>query len=408
MRFPKGFYWGADSASYQIEGGWDEDGKGQSIWDVFTHTPGKIIDGQNGDVACDSYHRYQEDLDILKVLGIGCYRFSISWSRILPEGHGTVNKAGLAYYDKVIDGCIARGIEPWVTLYHWDLPQALQEDGGWVNPKTAEYFREYAEIVVRHFGERVKHYFTLNEPQIAIGLGYCVGGHAPGLCLEIEEQFKAWHHLMLAHGMAVQVIRECAPHASVGVASCGIVGWIDDNPDETPQKLADFTFTSHDENGEPHHFYSNHWFLDPAVYGTYPDDPGSPWTPFAAKVSREDMKTICQPLDFIGLNIYHGVQLDPDNDYEPVPDKPGAPRTAFDWPITPKALYWGPRLIYERYGLPVMISENGRSCLDWRAKTVCRSSDTSTGRSPITSSGLPDLRSASDWPIWTIRPERGF
>ena len=364
MRVPKGFYWGADSASYQIEGGWDEDGKGQSIWDVFTHTPGKIIDGQNGDVACDSYHRYQEDLDILKVLGIGCYRFSISWSRILPEGHGTVNKAGLAYYDKVIDGCIARGIEPWVTLYHWDLPQALQEDGGWVNPKTAEYFREYAEIVVRHFGERVKHYFTLNEPQIAIGLGYCVGGHAPGLCLEIEEQFKAWHHLMLAHGMAVQVIRECAPHASVGVASCGIVGWIDDNPDETPQKLADFTFTSHDENGEPHHFYSNHWFLDPAVYGVYPDDPGSPWTPFAAKVSREDLKTICQPLDFIGLNIYHGVQLDPENDYEPVPDKPGAPRTAFDWPITPKALYWGPRLIYERYGLPVMISENGRSCLD--------------------------------------------
>ena len=321
MRFPKGFYWGADSASYQIEGGWDEDGKGQSIWDVFTHTSGKIIDGQNGDVACDSYHRYQEDLDILKVLGIGCYRFSISWSRILPEGHGTVNKAGLAYYDKVIDGCIARGIEPWVTLYHWDLPQALQEDGGWVNPKTAEYFREYAEIVVRHFGERVKHYFTLNEPQIAIGLGYCVGGHAPGLCLEIEEQFKAWHHLMLAHGMAVQVIRECAPHASVGVASCGIVGWIDDNPDETPQKLADFTFTSHDENGEPHHFYSNHWFLDPAVYGVYPDDPGSPWTPFAAKVSREDLKTICQPLDFIGLNMYHGVQLDPDNDYEPVPDK---------------------------------------------------------------------------------------
>ena len=364
MRFPKGFYWGADSASYQIEGGWDEDGKGQSIWDVFTHTPGKIIDGQNGDTACDSYHRYQEDLDILKVLGIGCYRFSISWPRILPEGHGAVNETGLAYYDKVIDGCLERGIEPWVTLYHWDLPQALQEEGGWVNPKTAEYFREYAETVVSHFGERVGHYFTINEPQIAIGLGYCVGGHAPGLCLEPEEQFKAWHNLMMAHGMAVQVIRKEAPHAKVGAASCGIVGWIDDNPDETPQQLADFTFTSHDENGEPHHFYSNHWFLDPAVYGAYPDDPGSPWTPFAKKVSREDLEPICQPIDFIGLNIYHGVELDPENGFEPVPDVPGAPRTAFDWPITPKSLYWGPRLIYERYHIPVMISENGRSCLD--------------------------------------------
>ncbi len=365
MHFPKEFIWGAASASYQIEGGAHEDGKGESIWDVFAHTPGKIQDGQTGDTACDSYHRYEEDLDLLKELRIPHYRFSISWPRILPEGRGAVNEAGLAYYDKIIDGCLARGIEPWVTLYHWDLPQALEDQGGWLNRQTSEYFKEYTRIVVQHFGKRVSHYMTINEPQIFIGHGYCNGVHAPGLKLEPEDQVACWHHAMLAHGLAVRTIREHAPHAQVGMASCGNFAYIKDHPEKTPHELVDFTMTSHPEaNGDPHHFYGHHWFLEPAVRGVYPDDPASPWYPFAQKVSKEDLKTICQPLDFIGLNIYNGTQLDPENDYAPAPRCPGRMRTAFYWPVTPEVMYWGPRIVYERYGLPVIITEDGQSCDD--------------------------------------------
>ena len=365
MHFPKDFSWGAASASYQIEGGAKEGGKGPSIWDVFSHTPGKIADGCNGDIACDAYHRFEEDLDILKELGIPNYRFSISWPRILPEGRGDVSEEGLAYYDRVIDGCLARGIDPWITLYHWDLPQALEDEGGWLNPRTADDFRAYADLVARHFGKRVSHYITLNEPQISIGLGYCMGTHAPGLKLEPEDQFACWHHMMLAHGMAVSAIRNAAPHAKIGVASCGTVAFIKGYPKETPQKLAEFVFTAHeDEDGSPHYFYGMHWFLDPAVKGTYPEDQDSPWYEYAMRVSREDLDTICQPLDFIGLNIYNGIELDPDHGYEPLPRYAGYPRTAFGWPVTPKTLYWGPRLIYERYSLPIVITENGQSCDD--------------------------------------------
>ncbi len=364
MHFPKDFVWGTASASYQIEGGTCEDDKGPSIWDTFTHTPGKIADGCNGDTACDAYHRFEEDLDLMKELGIPNYRFSISWPRVIPDGYGTVSEKGLAYYDKVIDGCLARGITPWITLYHWDLPQALQDQGGWENRRTAEFFRDYVAVVTKHFGTKVNRYITLNEPQISIGVGYCDGTHAPGLTLEPEAQFNAWHNMMLAHGMAVQTIRANAPHAQVGVASCGTVACVPGHPEETPQEVADYAFSSHDEDGKPHHFYGNHWFLDPAVKGAYPADQTSPWYEYSQNAPIEDLSTICQPLDFIGLNIYHGAVLDPDNGYEPVPRYPGQVRTAFGWPITPEALYWGPRLIHERYGLPVMITENGRSCND--------------------------------------------
>lgn len=370
MKFAKDFIWGAASASYQIEGGAFDDGKGPSIWDTFSHKPGTIIDGQNGDVACDAYHKFEEDLDILQKLGIKNYRFSISWPRVMPAGSGEVNKAGLDYYDKVVDGCLSRGIEPWVTLYHWDLPQALEDKGGWQNRETAVLFGEYAKLMVEHFRGRVSKYMTLNEPETFIGLGYCAGEHAPGLKLEYADQFKCWHNMMLAHGYSVMAIREADPGATVGAVPCGNVGYIKDHTAETPAGLPDYMFHSQpDDTGVPRSFFTYHWFMDPAVFGKYPDDPESPWAEASEAFTKapeyeSDMAIIRQPLDFVGVNIYSGIELDPENDYKVKPFYAGYPRTAFKWPITPGALYWGPRLIYERYGLPIYLTENGLSCND--------------------------------------------
>lgn len=365
MKFPKDFKWGAASASYQTEGGAFEDGKGLSIWDTFSHVKGHIAGDFTGDTACDTYHRLEEDLDLLQQLGIPCYRFSISWPRILPTGQGSVNQAGLAFYDRMVDGCLARGIEPWVTLFHWDLPQALQEEGGWENRATAEAFREYATVIATHFQGRISHYITINEPQIAIGLGYDAGIHAPGLTLPPERVFACWHNMLLAHGLATDTIRRIDPDCSIGISSTGAIGYIPEHPVETPQALADWTFhLPTDSDTDVNHWFSHQWVLDPVCMGRYPDDPGSPWTEAAATVDPEDLRLICQPLDFIGLNIYNGTELDPASGYTPVPRYPGFPRTSLKWPITPPVLYWGCRLISERYHLPVVITENGQSCHD--------------------------------------------
>lgn len=373
MQFPENFIWGAASASYQIEGGAFEDGKGLSIWDVFTHEPGRIADGKNGDVACDSYHRLEEDLDILKELGIPNYRFSVSWPRVLPDGTGrindagaaAVNEAGLAYYDRVVDGCLARGIEPWLTLYHWDLPQALQERGGWQSRKTVDAFAEYTRVIAEHFRGRVRHYITINEPQIIVGMGYGTGLHAPGLKLSEDELFTCWHHLMLAHGCAVQILRAACPDVKIGVSSTGTLGYIEEHPAETPKELSDFSFHAAEASIPGFNSWFNHqWFLDPVCTGRYPDDPGSPWAPFAASVDPADLAAICQPIDFIGMNLYNGTELDPANGYEPADKYAGYPRTSLKWPITPPVMYWGPRLVHERYGLPIIITENGQGCND--------------------------------------------
>ncbi len=365
MNFPKDFIWGAASASYQTEGGAFEDGKGLSIWDVFTHEPGRIADGKTGDVACDSYHRLEEDLDLLQRLGIPNYRFSVSWPRILPEGTGKVNEAGLAFYDRMVDGCLKRGIEPWLTLYHWDLPQALQEQGGWQSRRTVDAFAEYTGIIAEHFKGRVRHYITINEPQIIVGLGYGAGLHAPGLKLPEKDLFTCWHHLMLAHGSAVQILRASCPDVSIGISSTGTLGYIEEHPKETPQALADFSFHLAEASIPGFNSWFNHqWFLDPVCKGCYPDDPGSPWAPFAETVDPSDLKVIGQPIDFIGMNLYNGTELDPTDDYKPANKYAGYPRTSLKWPITPPVMYWGPRLVYERYGLPIVITENGQGCND--------------------------------------------
>src|SRR5436190_743434 len=201
LTFPETFLWGAATSSYQIEGAWQEDGRGESIWDRFAHTPGNIADGSNGDVACDHYHRWRDDVALLKQLGVNAYRFSIAWPRILPTGRGAVNEAGLAFYDRLVDGMLERGLDPWATLYHWDLPQALQDKGGWINRDTVGAFLEYTEIVTRRLGDRVKQWITHNEPWCSCMMGYWEGVHAPG-GRSLADSMQACHHVLLSHGQA--------------------------------------------------------------------------------------------------------------------------------------------------------------------------------------------------------------
>ena len=393
MQFSDHFVWGAASAAYQIEGGAFEDGKGPSIWDHFSHVPGKTFNGQTGDTACDAYHRAEEDLDLMQSLGISNYRFSLSWPRIFPDGTvdgadgvngsgsgpsaslAVLNPAGIAYYDRIVDGCLSRGITPWITLYHWDLPLALYHKGGWMNRETADHFADYAAFVAAHFKGRVTNYITINEPQCAIGMGMGNGLHAPGLQLDPQNLFRCWHNLLLAHGLAVRAIRREAPDAQIGASSTGALAYLHempgDNPDrkgamETPQALRTASFCSLPPDVNPGYFFNHQWFFDPVFLGHYPDDPQNPWAAYAGSVPQEDLEIISAPIDFAGLNIYngHGLVQDEAGEYRMEEKYPGYPRTALKWPVTPEVLYWGPRLIFERYHVPVYITENGQSCND--------------------------------------------
>ena len=216
VQFPPGFLWGSATASYQIEGAWQEDGKSESIWDRFAHTPGRISDGATGDVACDHYHRWRDDIALMRSLGLQAYRFSIAWPRILPDGYGKVNQAGLDFYSRLTDGLLEAGIEPYVTLYHWDLPQVLQDRGGWPVRLAAQAFVEYADAVTRRLGDRVKNWITLNEPWCSSLLSYFLGEHAPGH-RDLGEGLAAAHHLLLAHGWAMPVIRQNSPGCRAGI-----------------------------------------------------------------------------------------------------------------------------------------------------------------------------------------------
>ena len=358
MSFPKDFVWGAASAAYQIEGGADEDGRGKSVWDVFSHTPDKTFEGHTGDIACDSFHRFEEDLAALKLLGVKNYRFGISWTRIFPDGR-TFNERGFAYYDKVVDLLLQSGITPWVTLFHWDTPQALEDEGGWQNRETAKLLAHFAGIVAEHFHGRVYHYFTLNEPQCFIGLGYEAGWHAPGKQLKGEPLLACWHNAMLAHGMMVQAVRKADPSALVGLASCGL-GCIPEHETEADieaARTAMFSFGLH----PAFTLFSQNAFLDPTLFGRYPDHPffQSPL------ITAEDLAQICQPIDFIGLNFYNAYIIRAgEQGPEHVPFHRGSPTTALRWAITPSMMYYCTKFIYERYQLPVYVTENGLSCND--------------------------------------------
>ena len=357
--FPKDFLWGAASSAYQIEGYSLEDGGGASIWDTFAHTPGKIAYEDNGDIACDSYHRYEEDLELLKELGVKAYRFSTSWARIDPHADGCWNQAGIAYYDKIVDGCLARGIEPYITLYHWELPQSAEDRGGWRNEETAYAFGRFAKMMAEHFKGRVKNYFTLNEPQCTTSLGHQQGIHAPGLKMDLQTQFRVHVHQMIAHGLAQRAIKETDPTAIVGIASTGNLCYPETDADIEAARKATFA------TAEEFWIFTHQWLLDPICLGRFPDCAGTALEPLVRTVSAEQLEIIHTVPDILGFNVYNGHAIRASGDgFEYVAKYPGYPRTALKWPVTPEVLDYGMRFLHERYGKPMYITENGLSCND--------------------------------------------
>jgi beta-glucosidase len=361
MSFPDKFHWGAVTSAYQLEGAWDADGKGESVWDMFTRRKGHVWDGQSGRVACDHYNRYKEDVALMAQMGLNAYRFSVSWPRVMPAGTGKVNEAGIAFYDRLVDELLAAGVQPWVTLFHWDFPYQLFLRGGWLNPESPSWFAKYTAAVVDRLSDRVTHWVTLNEPQCFIGLGHETGEHAPGLKLDLPEVLLAGHHALLAHGRAVQVIRERAKKKPV-------VGWSPAGTIYYPasEEVQDVNAARVATNSVWPGVWNNRWWGDPVVFGQYPEEGLRVYGSAAPKVGKEDFEIIRQPIDFYGCNIFQGEAIRSGPDGQPLlaPLPPGHPRTLYLWNQTPEALYWGPKFLAETYKLPIVITENGMSNCD--------------------------------------------
>ncbi|MBE0669076.1 MAG: beta-glucosidase [Anaerolineales bacterium] len=356
FQFPKDFIWGAATASYQIEGAWNEDEKGESIWDRFSHTPGKVQDGDTGDVACDHYHRWEDDLEMIKRLGLKAYRFSTAWPRVLPSGSGKVSEAGLDFYSRLVDGLLKLDIEPYVTLYHWDLPQKLQDKGGWPARMVVDAFVEYADVVSRALGDRVKNWITLNEPWVSAFVGYKDGRHAPGHT-NLDEALAASHHLLLAHGRAVPVIRSNSRDSNVGIT-------LNLSPKyPASPSVADRAAATSDDG------YLNRWFLDPLVGRGYPQDTVRQHGTDMAFVQDGDLEAIAVPLDFVGVNYYtrNIVRSEKVSEAENVPQTVfrGDEITEMDWEVFPEGLYKILGRLYFDYNFPVIhITENGAAFVD--------------------------------------------
>jgi beta-glucosidase len=359
-RFPDGFWWGTATAAYQIEGAWNEDGKGESIWDRFSHTPGRIKNGDTGDVACDHYHRWREDIALMRELNLNSYRFSISWPRIQPSGSGPANAKGLDFYRRLVDALLEAKIRPLVTLYHWDLPQASEDAGGWPNRETADRFADYVTIVARALGDRVSDWVLLNEAVVFTTDGYLSGKKAPGR-KELRATLRATHTANLAQGKGFRALKVERPQARVG--SAFNMSHCEPASASEKDQLA----------AERAHRFRNVWFLEPALKGRYPDVfPVS--ADYLMGVKSGDMEQIRVPLDFLGINLYDRTIVSAPSATErlfnpqfwllPAKLDRGAegPRTAFDWEVWPKALYDMVRRITRDYGRPVIeITENGCS-----------------------------------------------
>ncbi len=357
--------WGAATSAYQIEGAADEDGRGESIWDRFAKTPSKVEDGSNGDVACDHYHRFKSDVALMKRLGLRAYRFSVAWPRIVPLGRGAVNAPGLDFYSRLVDELLDNGIEPYAALYHWDLPQTLQDKGGWAHRDTVEAFVDYADAVTRKLGDRVRNWITHNEPWCASMLGYQTGRHAPGLT-DWPAALAASHHLLLSHGRAVPVIRSNSPSAQVGI-TLNLCPAVAASP-------------SREDHDAARHFdgYFNRWFLDPLFHGHYPSDMVSDYVdrgyldPEKARfIESGDLRAIATPTDFLGVNYYNRSVVRSDR----IPESKNQPRTVtlapesewteMGWEIYPDGLLQTLARVAFEYGAPkIYVTENGASYSD--------------------------------------------
>ncbi|MET0419439.1 MAG: family 1 glycosylhydrolase, partial [Actinoplanes sp.] len=353
-RFPDGFVVGASTASYQIEGAVHEDGRGTSIWDTFAHTPGKVLNGDTGNVACDHYHRVGEDVALLAGLGVDAYRFSIAWPRIQPDGSGPPNAAGLDFYDRLVDALAERGIAALPTLFHWDLPQALEDRGGWLSRETAERFAEYAGHVADRLGDRVRRWITLNEPVVHMAQGYAYGTHAPGRQLLLGALPVA-HHQLLGHGLALRAIKARGAGEVLITNNCTpVLPASDDEGDLVAAAVYDG--------------FHNRLFNDPVLLGSYPEFLAGPLD----EVIRDgDLEIIKTPLDALGINYYNPTRVGAPAEDGPLPfemrEIDGVPTTAFGWPVVPQGLHDLLTGLRDTYGdalPPVYVTENGCSAAD--------------------------------------------
>ena len=344
--FPGDFTWGAATASYQIEGAVHEDGRGESIWDRFSHTPGRVRNGDTGDVACDHYHHVRDDVALIAGLGLNAYRFSVSWSRVIPDGTGAVNEAGLDFYDRLVDELLAHDIAPFVTLYHWDLPQALEDAGGWPVRATAQAFADYAGIVAARLGSRVRSIATLNEPWVVADHGYRIGTHAPGRS-DPAAALAASHHLLVGHALGMQAIRAAAPATAAGI----VLNFSPQHPASAhPLDL---------EAASTEHAWLNRWYLDPLVGRGYPEAPSWAAGRARAEVRGGDMELIAAPLDFLGVNYYNQRRV-PSPLHPSIGSTESVELTGLGWEVYPAGLVETLEFVASRTGaLPLYITENG-------------------------------------------------
>jgi beta-glucosidase len=375
MAFREDFVWGAATSSFQIEGGFDKDGRGESIWDRFCRYPDRVMRGHSGEVACDHRNRFKEDVALMKAIGLKAYRFSIAWPRVQPDGLGQVSDEGLDFYSELVDELLANDIAPWVTLFHWDLPWNLHLRGGWLNPDISQYFEDYTRIVAERLGDRVSNWMTINEPQVISCMGYGTGEFAPGFRVSLNELLLISKNLFLSHGKSVRVIREVIDRpVHVGWAPVGVTAMpaSDSEADIEAARQVSFDFTpptKHEPQQLHRALWNSSWWMDPVYLGKFPEKALEAFAPHVPDNLLDDMDIIHQPMDFFAANIYHaslaamvdGVPKLIDHD-----ENMGS--NTMGWDVTPDALYWASRFYHERYQLPVVITENGTPqtdfCLD--------------------------------------------